>query len=177
MAKTQENAFLTGTGSNQPLGLFTASDDGISTGRDVATSNTTTAIKMDGLKEALYTLKTQYRRASKWLFHRDALKQIVKLKDGEGQYLLQPSVREGDPEVLLGRPMFESEYAPNTFTMGLYVGMLGDFSHYWIADALDMRIQRINELYAATNQIGFFSRSETDGMPVLEEAFVRVTLA
>jgi len=39
-----------------------------------------------------------------------------------------------------------------------------------------MRIQRLNELYAATNQVGFISRLESDGMPVLEEAFARVKL-
>ena len=69
-----------------------------------------------------------------------------------------------------------SEYAPSTFTENLYIGMLGDFANYWIADALDMTMQRLVELYAATNQVGFISRFESDGMPVLEEAFVRVKL-
>ena len=73
--------------------------------------------------------------------------------------------------------MATSEWAPNTFTTGEYVGLLGDFSHYWIADALSMQIQRLNELYAETNQVGFIGRLETDGAPVLEEAFVRVKLA
>jgi hypothetical protein len=40
-----------------------------------------------------------------------------------------------------------------------------------------MRIQRLVELYAESNQIGFIGRLETDGMPVLEEAFVRVKVA
>jgi len=40
-----------------------------------------------------------------------------------------------------------------------------------------MRVQRLNELYAATNQVGFIGRLESDGMPVLEEAFARVTLS
>ena len=55
--------------------------------------------------------------------------------------------------------------------------MLGDFQHYWIADALSMQIQRLNGLYAETNQVGFIGRLETDGAPVLEEGFVRVKLA
>jgi Phage capsid family len=69
--------------------------------------------------------------------------------------------------------------APNSSqaSTGEYVGLLGDFSHYWIADALSMQIQRLNELYAETNQVGFIGRLETDGAPVLEEAFVRVKLA
>ena len=70
-----------------------------------------------------------------------------------------------------------SEYAPNTMTTGLYVGILGDFSFYWIADAMDMEMQRVMELYSQTRQIGLHAWLETDGMPVLSEAFVRVTLA
>jgi len=176
-AVTEENAFLNGSGSNQPLGVFTASDDGISTSRDVSTDNTSISIKVDGLINALYSLKGQYQSRATWLFHRDALKQIRKLKDGEGQYLWQASVQAGQPDRLINRPIIMSEYAPNTFTTGLYVGIVGDFSYYWIVDALDMTIQTLLELYAETNQIGMIGRKETDGLPVLEEAFARVKLA
>jgi len=174
---TQEKAFLTGNGAAQPLGVFTASANGISTGRDVFTGNSTTAVTFDGLIEAKYALKAAYWGKAQWLFHRDAVKMITKLKDGDGQYLWRESVRVGEPDTILGMPMNVSEYAPNTFTTGLYVGLLGDFSKYWIADALSLQMQRLTELYAETNQIGFISRVETDGMPVLEEAFARVKLA
>ena len=174
---TEEKGFLTGTGANEPLGIYTASADGISIGRDVSTDNTTTAITADGLINAKYSLKGGYWNSSTWNFHRDAMKMISKLKDGDGQYLWLLSLRDGEPDRILGRPVDMSEYTPSTFTTGLYVGMLGDFSHYWIADALDMRFQRLVELYAETNQVGFIGRRETDGMPVLEEAFARVTLA
>src|SRR5437763_9129360 len=176
-AVTQEKAFLTGSGVGRPLGLFTASPSGISTARDVSTGNTATAMTFDGLIEAKFSLKGQYWPSARWIFHRDAVKQITKLKDGEGQYIWRQSVRDGEPDTLLVLPLTLSEFAPNTFTTGLYVGLLGDFQHYWIVDALSMQIQRLNELYAETNQVGFIGRLETDGAPVLEEAFVRVKLA
>ena len=174
---TYERAGMTGSGSGQPLGVFTAHADGISTSRDVSTGNTATAIQTDGLLEAKYTLKAAYWPRARWLFHRDGVKQIAKLQDDTGKYLWQPAVQLGQPDMLFGVPMSVSEYAPNTFTSGLYVGIIGDFSYYWIADALDFSTQRLNELYAATNQTGFIGRMESDGMPVLEEAFVRVKLA
>lgn len=173
---TQEKAFLTGHGANQPLGIFTASSAGISTARDVSTGNTGTAITFDGLIEAKYSLKSQYQAVAEWLFHRDAVKMLAKIKDGDGQYLWQASRTAGEPDMLLGRPVNMSEYAPNTFTTGLYVGMFADFSKYWIADAMDMQVQVLKELYAETNQTGYIGRLETDGMPVLEEAFARVKL-
>jgi HK97 family phage major capsid protein len=176
-AVTEENSYLNGDGSNEPLGIFTASDDGIPTSRDVSTGNETTSIKFDGMIEAKYTLKTQYWPRARWLFHRDGVKQIAKLKDGEGQYIWRESVRVGEPDRILGIPAYMSEYAPNTFTTGQYVGALGDFSNYWIADSLTMAMQRLVELFAATNQVGIVGRLESDGMPVLSEAFVRVTLA
>ncbi|MCK9994066.1 MAG: hypothetical protein Dbin4_02586 [Alphaproteobacteria bacterium] len=174
---TEEKGFMTGSGSAQPLGVFTASADGIATSRDVSTGNSTSAITFDGLINAKYSVKAQYWARANWTFHRDTVKMITKLKDGDGQYLWRPSVREGEPDTVLGHPMDISEYAPNTFTTGLYVGLFGDMSFYWIADAMNMQMQRLNELYAETNQVGFIGRQEVDGMPVLGEAFARVTLA
>jgi HK97 family phage major capsid protein len=132
---------------------------------------------MDGLIAAKYALKDAYRMKANWLFHRNAVEQVSKLKDGDGQYLWQPSVQAGQPDRLFNLPIVTSEFAPNTFTTGLYVGLLGDFSFYWIVDSMDLEIQRLVELYAETNQTGFIGRAFTDGQPVLAEAFARVKLA
>lgn len=177
IAITQEKAFLTGSGSNQPLGLFTASSNGISTSRDVSTDNTSTAMTFKGLINAKYGVKAGYRANAQWLFHRDAVKQIASLTDDNGQFIWQPSKAMGEPDMLMGHAINESEYAPNTFTTGLYTGIFGDFSYYWIADSMDLMIQVLNELYAETNQVGYIARQETDGMPALGEAFSRIKLA
>lgn len=176
-AITEEKGYLLGSGANQPLGVFTASNDGIPVGRDVSNGNTTTAITFDGLIAAKYSLKGPYHRNAAWMFHRNAVEQIAKIKDLDGQYIWRQSVRDGEPDRILQLPYDMSEYVPNTFTTGLYVGIIGDFSNYWIADAIDLQIQRLTELYAESNQDGFIGRKESDGMPVLAEAFARVKLA
>jgi len=158
------------------VGIFTASAAGIPTSRDVATGNGATAPTFDGLISAKFALKGQYWNKAEWLFHRDVLAVVAKLKDGEGQYLWRESVRAGEPDRLLNLPVMMSEYAPNTLTASQYVGALGDYSNYWIADAVDLAVQRLTELYAEQNQTGFIGRLECDGMPVLPEAFVRVKL-
>lgn len=173
---SKEKAYMTGTGSNQPLGVFTAHADGISTARDVATSNAATAITADGLIEAKFFLKPQYWPNARWLFHRTAMKQIRLFKAEDGQYLWVPGLTKGVTDTVLDCPVIVSEFVPNTFTSGKYVGLLGDFSKYWIAEAFGMEMKRLDELYQETNQIGFIARAEEDGMPVLEEAFVRVKL-
>lgn len=176
-AVTEESAYLTGSGAQRPLGLFTASTQGISTGRDVSTGNSTTAVAADNLFECLYSLKPQYQARATWMFHRDVIKGIRKLKDTTNQYLWQPGLSGGQPAVILDRPYVQSEYAPNTMTTGQYVGIIGDFSFYWIVDSLQLTVQRLAELFALKNQVGFVGRKMTDGAPVLEEAFVRVKLA
>lgn len=176
-AVTEEANYMTGNGAGKPLGIFIASNNGIGTGRDVSNGNTTTEIRTDNLHNVVYSLKKQYRSNCVWIFHRDAIKMIRKLKDGNGRYIWEASITANQPDRLLGFPIEESEYAPNTFTTGLYVGILGDMSYYWIVDALSMTMQKLVELYAETNQVGFIARAEIDGMPVLQNAFARVKLA
>lgn len=176
-AVTQEKAFMTGTGVMQPLGVFTASSDGIPTTRDVSTGNTTSAITADGLIEAKHSIKAAYWPRLRWQFHRDAIKQIRKLKLGDGQYIWQAGIGDDLPTRILETPYLVNENAPSTFTTGLYVGIIGDFSFYWIADAFDQTLQVLDQLYAETNQTGYIWRMETDGQPVMAEAFARVKLA
>lgn len=174
---SQEKAYLTGDGSAKPLGLFNASAQGINTDRDVSTGNTATAVTFDGLINAKFSIKQQYWPNMRWILHRDLAKMLAKVKNGEGQYVWQPSVIAGQPDGLLGFPVHMSEYAPNTYTAGLYAAVLGDLKNgYWICDAADMFIQILKELYATTGQIGYMVDYFGDGMPVLPEAFARVKM-
>ena len=175
--ETEENAFQTGGGAQRPLGVFTASAQGISTSRDYSTGNSTTGIVADNLVGNLYNLKEGYANRATWIFHRDAIRDIRQLKDGNGQYLWQAGIAGDRPGTILDRPYRMSEFAPNTFTTGQYVGIIGDFSYYWIVTSLDMEIQVLSELYAATNEFGYIGRMEVDGMPTFENPFSRVTLA
>lgn len=173
----QEQAYMTGDGSNKPLGIFTAHADGIPTARDVSTGNTATTVTFDGLINAKYAIKQGYQRNAHWILHRDLVKMLAKIKDGEGQYVWQPSVQMGTPDMLLGAPVHMSEFAPNTFTTGLYAAVYGDFkAGYWVCDADQMYLKVLNELYAEYNQIGYVVHYFGDGAPVLPEAFARVKM-
>ena len=169
----EEIGYMTGNGNLKPLGIFTASANGISTGRDVSTDNSTTEVTQDNLIRVKYTLKAQYWAGAVWVLHPDVLSLVARLKDGEGRPLVNI-----DRNTLLGFPIKVSGNAPNTFTAAQYMAILGNFNRgYWIVDALTFRLQRLDELYAATNETGFIGRLETDGAPVIEEAFVRSILA
>lgn len=130
-AITEEKAFLTGSGVDQPLGVFTASNNGIPTSRDFSTGNTNTTIQPDGLIHCKFGLKAQYMASpnTRWVFNRTVVRDIRKMKDGNGQYLWQAGLG-GTPDTVLEVPYLMSEYAPNTMTSGLYVGIIGDFTWY-----------------------------------------------
>lgn len=173
----EEKAFLVGDGANKPLGVFTPSAQGISVARDVQTS-TVNALKADDLIATLYSLKGQYQARSTWVLNRSVMLAIRLLKDSNNNYLWSTGIGPGQayagqPETLLSRPYCMSEYAPAAIATGSYAAIIGDFSRYVIATALDMQLQVLDQLYAENNQTGYIARMEVDGMPVLEEAFAR----
>lgn len=172
MAATLEKAYMTGDGVNKPLGVFTASENGISTARDVTTAGS--AITSDDLFDAKYSLKPQYLRGARWVMHRDVIKEVAKMKDGSEAYIWQPSIQDGQPDRLLGLPVEMSEFAPNNISAGNYAAVLGNFSNYWICDADTLTMQVLRELYARTNQVGYLYEYFGDGAPVLGEAFARL---
>ncbi len=184
-ATAQENAFMTGDGNEKPLGLFTVGNStlgGITTSRDkqIPTSgtgfvnNSTSGYSADALIDAKYFLKAQYHRNAQWLFHRLILAEVRKIKDANDQYIWRAGISADQGDLILDLPYILSEFAPSTMTDNDYIGMLGDFSYYWIVDALQFEVQRLVELYATSNQIGFIGRQESDAMPVMEEPFVRL---
>lgn len=165
--------------AGRPLSLFTVSDLGISSDRDVSTGNTSSSISYDGLVNALYSLKSQYVRdkSCRWIFHRDVCRQLRKLKTGEGDPIWQPSMQAGQPPTLLGVPVEQSEYAPNFFNSGQRIGIVGALRHYGVVKNSQIQTQVLKEKYALQNQNAVLIAVEIGGQPLIEEAFAGVTPA
>ena len=161
----EEEAFFTGDGSGKPLGVLAAAG-GAETG---VTAASATAITADELIDLFYSLKAPYRRNAVWVLNDSTIKAIRKLKDNQGQYLWQPSLTTGAPDLLLGKPVRTSAYMPAIAADAKTVSF-GDFSYYWIADRQGRSFKRLNELYAATGQVGFLASQRVDGKLVLPEA-------
>ncbi len=98
-----------------------------------------------------------------------SVKALRKLKDGNGSYIWQPAVSAGAPDMILNRPYYTSPYVPG-IEAGSTPLAFGDFSYYWIADREGRSFKRLNELYAATGQVGFLASQRVDGKLVLPEA-------
>ena len=165
LANAEEDAFINGTGTGQPLGILAATG-----GADVGgTAKSATAIPADELIDLIYSLKRPYRKSAAFLLNDQTLAAIRKLKDNQGQYLWQPSLTAGTPDTILGRPVRTSAYMPAIAASAKTIAF-GDFSYYWIADRQGRSFKRLNELYAANGQVGFLASQRVDGKLILSEA-------
>lgn len=157
----EEEAFVVGDGNGKPTGVFGSGEVGLTTAA--------ATIKFDDIMDLFYSLKSPYRKKATFLMNDATVKEIRKLKDGNGQYLWQPSVQMGEPDTILNRPVKTSAYVP-IIEAGKKPIAFGDFSYYWIADRQGRSFQRLNELYAATGQVGFKATQRVDGKLTLPEA-------
>ena len=172
LGNAEEQAFLTGTGTNQPTGILTDTN-GASAGSTAAKADTLT---FDDLIDLFYSLKTPYRQNAIFLMSDDTVKVIRKLKDKNDQYIWQPSVQAGQPDRILNCPVYTSPYMP-TLAAGNKPILFGDFSYYWIADRQGRTFKRLNELYAVNGQIGFLGSERTDAKVILPEAIKTLAMA
>ena len=161
----EEEAFFTGDGTGKPTGIF-HSTGGAGVGVTAASAS---AITIDEIMDLFYSLKSPYRKNAAFVTNDATIKAIRKLKDGNGQYLWQPSVTAGQPDSLLNRPLKTSAYVPVIASAAKTIAF-GDFSYYWVADRQGRSFQRLNELFAVTGQVGFKATQRVDGKLILAEA-------
>lgn len=161
----EEEVFLTGNGSSKPTGLLHTTG-GASLG---VTAASATAIIIDEVLDLYHSLKSSYRKNATFLVNDATIKAIRKLKDGQGQYLWQPSVQAGTPDTILNRPVITSQFMP-VAAAGEKTILFGDFKYYWIADRQGRIFKRLNELYAANGQVGFLASQRLDAKLILPEA-------
>lgn len=161
----EEEAFLVGDGKGKPTGIFDPTGGGIS---DVTTAKAAD-ITADELIDLHYSLRAPYRARAVWLMNDATVKTVRKLKDNQGQYLWQPALTAGAPDMILGKPVYTSTFAPE-IKAGAKTVAFGDLSYYWIADRQGRSFKRLNELFATSGQVGFLASQRLDGKLVLPEA-------
>ena len=165
LANAEENAFINGTGSGQPLGILAATG-----GADVGvTAASATAITADEIINLVYSLKRPYRKNAVFLMNAQTVAAVRKLKDGTGTYLWHEALTADAPNRLLGYPVFTSEFMP-TIEAGAKTIAFGDFDYYNIGDRGSRSFQELKELFAGNGMVGFVAKERVDGKLILPEA-------
>lgn len=182
-AETEENDFINGNGVNVPVGLYWAAAKGALPTQAIA--GVTTAMVPEDLVKTVYGIRAVYRNGASWLLHRLVVQAVRLFRTniggaGTGMFMFQPSMQAGEPPTLFGYPLLESEFVPNPYSgsgavAGTPMAMFGNLQYYWIIDRIEMMVQRLNELYAANDQVGFRLRKRYDAAPVLADPFMFLT--
>ena len=135
-------AFVSGNGTNKPNGFLTYATGAANAAAHpwgaIAASTVagTTAVTSDELLALTYALPQMYTDNARWVMNRASLGKIRALKDGQNNYLWQPSFQEGQPANLLNYPVTEMAAMPNMTTGALPIAF-GDFKRgYLIIDRM-----------------------------------------
>jgi HK97 family phage major capsid protein len=169
----QENdAFFNGTGVTKPRGLCTyttaATADASRTWgqiEHIATANNgdfPASTPADKLFDVIYALKAGYRSGAKWIMPKAVLGKIRKFKETTtNAYLWQPGLQEGQPSLILGYPLIESEDMPALATDSLSVAFGNFKAAYQVVDRQGIRVLR--DPYTAKPYVKFYATKRVGG--------------
>lgn len=157
IGRITNDEFTTGTGASQPRGIVTNATTGV-------TAASGTAIAADELFSLLHSIDPAYRMPGcGWMWHDNILLALRKLKDGLGRYLWQEGMSVGEPNRMLDWPYQINQSMDSTIASGKKTVLFGLLNKYKIRDVAGVRLRRLDERYADTDQVAFVALSRHDG--------------
>lgn len=164
------DAFINGDGVEKPHGLLSqtfAAAPTTSTGTSAwdavnftKSGSTTTVGTGDEIIAMVHTLKAGYRQNASFLMNDLTLAAVRKLKDGDGNYLWQPSYQAGVPSQLLSYGVNSDDNMPDIGS-NAYPIAFGDWKRaYYILDRMgstllqDPYTAKPNVLFYITKRVG-----------------------
>lgn len=183
--RLENAAFVTGNGVRRPRGFASypvAADDGsgvawgtigvVNSGANGAFAASNPA---DRVHDLVGTLKSAYLQGATFVTRRTVITAIRKFKDGQGQYLWQPSLVMGEPEQLVGYPIVRAEDLPALAANSLSL-WFGNFAQgYQIVDRQGTRVLR--DPFTRKPFVKFYTTRRTGGAVVNFEAIKAMRFA
>lgn len=147
-----------GDGNSTPNGIVTAATVG-------KTTASATAIVFDEVLDLKYSVGRAYRGApGRGFMANDVIVLALrKLKDAVGRYMWEASKGTGEPDTLDGDPIHVNDDMDNAITATKKTLLYGDLSKYKIRLAGGLRMRRLVERYADTDEEGFVGFERADG--------------
>ena len=161
--------FAVGNGSSKPNGVMNASGTGV-------TCASATAITTNEVIDLYHSVTAPYRSNGAWIMNDATLKVIRQFKDTTGQYIWQPSLQQGNPDLLLGSPVATD---PNieTIATAKKVMAFGDMSKYFIREAGGIQVDRSVDYAFANDLVTFRFIYRADGDLMDTNAVKRMVMA
>lgn len=167
IAKFLENEMLNGTTKIQ--GLLNA--------EHAVTAASATAITADDLIDLQFTVPQVYRGNGVFIMNPDTFKACAKLKDNDGNYILNKDLTNGYGYTLLSRPVYESDNMPKMAT-GNKVALFADLKGYATKIAGESaEITVLQEKFATQYAVGVAGYVEVDGKIVDQQRIAVLKMA
>lgn len=161
-----DTAYVAGTGTTQPTGFLSAATVALTaaTGTGSTTGLPTGGVSVgaDVLIDLFHSILPQYRARASYVMNDSTVKAVRKLKDTTGQYIWQPALVAGQPDTVLGRPVFADPHMPAIGVSTLPIAF-GDFAGYFIRDVTPIRFERSDDFAFGNDLISFRAIYRTDG--------------
>lgn len=162
-------AFVSGSGVGQPKGFV----QDIPSGNIKTTASSTTDFTYPEAIGALGKLKPAYRKSPncKWLLNQDTLTYARQIVDDQHRPMWLPNgYTDDNPPTILGKPYVEATDM-DSIGASKVVMAVGDFTKmYRFVDRVGVTVQRLDQLYALSGQMGLLVHKRVGGMTVLPEA-------
>lgn len=143
-----------GAGTSTPQGITVGGVKGVDAGE--------TSITYDNLVDLMHSVDPAYRKNGTWMFHDNTLKALKKLKDAEGAYIFQTSLRDAEPDTVLGKPFIINNDMPEIGASNKSIAF-GDFKKYLVRRVKNFAVKRLDERYADLNSTAFILFVRLDG--------------
>ncbi len=160
-------AFVSGNGTNKPAGFLTYATGAANAAVHpwgaiaVTTAAGAAAVTTDELVGLTYALPAEYTGNARWVMNRSTLGVIRKLKDGQGNYIWQPSFTAGQPQTIAGYGVTEMASMPNMAAAAIPIAF-GDFGQgYLIIDRVGVRVLR--DPYSNKPYVMFYTTKRVGG--------------
>lgn len=162
-----DTAYVAGTGTTQPTGFLTGAPVALTaatgTGSTTGLPTSGAVVAGDVLVELYHSIIPQYRPRASWIMHDSTVKVVRKLKDSTGQYIWQPALVAGQPDTILGRPVYPDPHMPQIGASTTPIAF-GDFRGYFVRDVTPLRFERSDEYAFGTDLVSFRALYRTDGV-------------
>ena len=181
-AVAENKAFISGDGQKgKPTGLLTYAEGGTNATKHplgaikVVKSGNAAAVTADSVIDLVYSLPAKYSQGAGFMMNRKTLAAVRKLKDGQGNYLWQPSYQQDQPSTLCGYPVHEVADMPDVAANALCIAF-GDFNRaYMILDRKGVSILR--DPYTNKPFVQFYTTKRVGGGVDNPEACVLLKVA
>lgn len=173
-------AFVAGDGVNKPFGILPHVAGGAQAARhpwgaiEALTSGAAAAFTTDKIIDTVYKLPAVYTPNAKFFLNRTSLGAIRKLKDGQGNYIWQPTFVAGQPSTLAGYPVVDMPDMPN-IGAGNIAALFGDMREtYLVVDRIGFRVLR--DPYTNKPYVCFYCTKRVGGGVKNPDAMKAITI-